>query len=175
MAELSEQQKEAIVTLIARFTRPADVVVHMREEWGVEIDRFQVRAYDPTNPRYEAGDKWRCIFDAARATYLTDVGKVPIAHKGYRLNQLQGLFDRASISGNIALAGGMLEQAAKEIGGALTNEQVHRVSGPRPAAQLTPEERREKLAEVIRQAMEGMNAPIQGQPARPPEAPLKAA
>ena len=89
MAELSEQQKHSIVTQLAIFARPAEVVAHMLEEWGIEIDRFQVRAYDPTNARFEGGERWRLLFETTRSAYLDDVAKVPIAHRAYRLNELQ--------------------------------------------------------------------------------------
>ena len=79
MAVLSDREKQEIVTLLAQFVKPADVVVHIRREFGTEIDRFQVRAYDPTNPRYEGGDRWRPIFDAAREAYLSAIEAVPIA------------------------------------------------------------------------------------------------
>jgi len=116
MAALSDSEKHAIVTLLGQFARPADVVVHMRRNFGVEIDRFQVRSYDPTNPRYEGGAKWRPIFEAARTAYLSSIEAVPIAHKAYRLNELQRILEAAKASGNYVLAASILRQAAREVG-----------------------------------------------------------
>ncbi|MCL6741769.1 DUF2280 domain-containing protein [Sphingomonas sp. RB56-2] len=116
MAALSDREKHAIVTLLAQFARPADVVVHMRNEFGIEIDRFQVRAYDPTNLRYEGGTKWRPIFEAARAAYLSSIEAVPIAHKAYRLNMLQRMLEATMAHGNYVLAASILRQAAREVG-----------------------------------------------------------
>ena len=53
MATLTELEKAEIVRLLACYRTPSQVVVEMRA-LGVQVDRFQVRAYDPTNPRFEA-------------------------------------------------------------------------------------------------------------------------
>lgn len=119
MAKLSEPEKQEIVRLLAHFNTPAEVVVAMREHHGLEVDRFQVRAYDPTKARYEGGDKWREIFVAERSKYLHDNDGIPIAHKAFRLNELQKSLVRAQRSGNIVLANAILAQAAKEMRGAV--------------------------------------------------------
>jgi len=116
MAALSDSEKHEIVTLLGQFVRPADVVIHIRQRFGVQIDRFQVRTYDPTNPRYEAGPNWRPIFDAAREAHLASIKAIPIAHKGYRLNTLQRILDAAMKAGNVRLAARILAQAAREAG-----------------------------------------------------------
>lgn len=116
MAKLSEAEKHAIVRHLACFVPPSEVVVAISAEFGIKIDRFQVRAYDPTNPRYEGGEKWRAVFEAARTRYLSNVGDIPIAHVGYRLNELQKLLMKAKKSGNLSLALSILRQAANEVG-----------------------------------------------------------
>ena len=62
MAILSERDKRSIVILLAQFESAAAVVVQMREFYGVNTDRFQVRTYDPTCNRYEAGQRWQSVF-----------------------------------------------------------------------------------------------------------------
>lgn len=158
MPKLTEAQKEEIVVLFATFKRPADVVVHMREEWGIEVSRYQVRCYDPSNPRYEAGDKWREVFTAHRKRYLEEVASVPIANQGFRMNLLNEMALKAFHKGEIALAAHVLEQAAKEMGRVLTNKSEVRISDTRkPAARdMTPEDRKHAMADLIRQAMEQM-------------------
>lgn len=153
MATLSDREKEEIVTLLARFRAPAQVVVHMREQWGVEVDRFQVRAYDPTNARYEGGDKWRPIFEAARAAYLGSIEDVPIAHAGYRLNELQRNYDRASQVGNLVLANAILRQAAWEIGRIPARQFGERNAGPLSVHDMSPEERRARMVEILNDAL----------------------
>ncbi len=153
MAKLSEREKEEIVTLLARFRSPAQVVVHMREHWGVEVDRFQVRSYDPTNARYEGGDKWRSVFEAARAAYLGSIEDVPIAHAGYRLNELQRNYDRASQAGNLVLANAILRQAAWEAGRIPAREPLERNTAPLAVRDMTPEERRARMVEILNDAL----------------------
>ncbi|MFY7835776.1 MAG: DUF2280 domain-containing protein [Novosphingobium sp.] len=161
MPKLTEAQKEEIVVLFATFKRPADVVVHMREEWGIEVSRYQVRSYDPSNPRYEAEDKWRDLFTARRQRYLEEVASVPIANQGFRMNLLNEMALRAFHKGEIALAAQVLEQAAKEMGRVLTNKSELRISDNRKPTvrDMTPEDRKLALAELIRQAMEKMKQP----------------
>jgi len=158
MAVLSEAQKQEIIVLFAAFKRPADVVVHMREEWGIEISRYQARCYDPTNPRYEAGDKWREVFTAQRKCYLEEVASIPIAHQGFRMNLLNEMALKAFHGGEIALAAQLLEQAAKEMGRALTNQSELRISDSRKPSprDMTPEDRKAAVSELIRQAMQQM-------------------
>lgn len=144
-----------IVTELAQFRRHADVARMITEETGVTVDRFQVRTYDPTKAAYAGGEKWREIFDQVRSRYLSSIESVPIAHKAYRLNVLQQICDNARDRGNLVLAAATLEQAAKEVGNALTNERNIRMNGPMNSlSELTPEERRAMVAEMLRNALE---------------------
>jgi hypothetical protein len=157
MAVLKDAEKCAIVTLLARFTRPSDVVVYVRRHFGLEIDRFQVRSYDPTNPRYEGGAKWRPIFEAAREAYLSSIEAIPISHKGYRLNTLQQILDMAMRRGDVALAASILVQAAKEAGPISRSNGL--VAPARSQAISTAEQRDEAMAAIIRKATARLAAP----------------
>lgn len=165
MAELTEEHKTAIITGLAQFMRAADIVVMMREEFGVEIDTQQVSKYNPLRACYEGGEKWRDIFDAARKAYIEDVQTKPVANQGYRLALLQKGIEAAEKAKNWVLVASLCEQAAKEVGGVLTNERNLKVDDARRqrAADMTPEDRRLAVAEVIRQAVEHLatkgNAP----------------
>ena len=150
MTRLSEPEKLEIVRLLAHFNRPAEVVVAMREHHGVEVDRFQVRTYDPTNSRYESGDKWREIFDAERSKHLESIEDIPIAHKAYRLNVMQKCLNRAERSGNIVLVLAILAQAAKETRGELSNRsQIDSQSEYASRDQSSPEERRNEFRDTL--------------------------
>lgn len=145
MARLTEAEKQEIVTLLARFHSPTQVVVHMREHWGLDVDRFQVRTYDPANPRYEAGPKWREIFEATRAAYLNSIEHIPIARAAYRLNELQNIYDRAVDMGNLPLAKAILRQAAWETRGAQVGEARPVANAGSGCRHMTYEERRAEL------------------------------
>ena len=77
------------------------------------IAQFNAKAANPVLPRKE---------------FLEETAKVPIASQVYRLRNLQRLFEKAQARGNMALAAALIEQAAKEVGGAYTNRREH--SGP---------------------------------------------
>lgn len=150
MTKLSEPEKLEIVRLLAHFNTPAEVVVAMREHHGVEVDRFQVRAYDPTNARYEAGDKWRAIFDAERSKYLHDIDGIPIANKAFRLNELGKNYFRAQRSGNIVLANATLAQAAKEARGVSNmRSQIEMQPKSSSSDELSPEEMRNEARNIV--------------------------
>lgn len=154
MATLPDHIKNEIVLQLARFRGYSEVARAITAEWDVPVDRFQVRTYDPTNAAYAGGEKWREIFNSARSSYLAEVEAVPIANKGYRLNELQRLYQRAVKMGNLVLAANLLEQGAKEAGGALTNERHVRLEANRSElACTTPEERRRLVTDMLRNAL----------------------
>lgn len=152
MATLSEQEKEEVVRLLACYHTPSQVVVQMRE-CGVEVDRFQVRSYDPTNARYEAGERWRALFERERTAYLTQVDDIPIAKPAYRLNELQKNYDRASQMGNLVLANAILRQAAWEVGRTPVQRPDMYGAGDQSYRHMTVEERRAKMAEILNDAI----------------------
>lgn len=129
MAQLSDEAKLFIVQAVACFDTPQQVADAVRDEFGVTIGRDQVQLYDPTKARgRKLSKKLRAIFDATRDRFLREIEQVPIASQTYRLRNLQRLHEKAQARGNMALAAALLEQAAKEIGGAYTNKREH--SGP---------------------------------------------
>ncbi len=155
MPKLTEEMKAFIVTELAQFRGFAEVARKVSAEFGVPVDRFQVRSYHPHALSYSASEQWRLFFEAARTRYINDVQAIPIFHRAYRLNELQHIFDRARESGNLVMACATLEQAAKEVGNSLTNERninVDRRSSP--LSETTPEERRAMVAEMLRNAFD---------------------
>lgn len=156
MAELSDEQKLEIVLAHARFVSSGEIVATMLKEYGVTTDIRQVHGYNPTKACFEAGDKWREVFEAARKAYLEDVATIPIASQAFRLNELMDNYTKTKAKGNMVLAGEILEQAAKEVGGVLTNDRnlkIERGSGG-ALAELTPEERRAMVADMLAQALD---------------------
>jgi len=172
MAELTDTQKSAIITALARFARPAEVVVMMRDEFGVVVELPQISRYNPHLASYEGGEKWRDLFDEQRKAYIEEVSAVPVANQGFRLRRLQHYIEEAEKKKQWALAAGLLEQAAKEVGGVLTNDRNLRVTDDRKMRpeDMTSEERRAAVAEIIRQVIEAP-APIPAPPMPTPAIP----
>lgn len=158
MADLTDEQKLEIVAALACFREPGAIIQHFQSEHGLEIDHKQVGRYDPNRSYYAGGEKWRDIFDAKRKAYVEEVASVPISNQGYRLNRLNEMASVALKEGKRAEAAIYLKQAAEEVGGAMTNRRDLRIDEnrrPRPS-DMTPEERRSAMAELIRQALEKM-------------------
>lgn len=121
-ATLSAEARAFIVQSLACFDSPTVVVEAVRKEFGVEITKQSVEAYDPTK---RAGRKlavqWREIFDAARKSFLEDTAAIAISHRSVRLRALQRMAHKAEEMKNLPLAATLYEQAAKEVGDAYTN------------------------------------------------------
>lgn len=159
--QLPDHIKLEIVSMLACFTGPTDIRKHLRSEHDLDLPEKQIGSYDPTRSYYEAGEKWREIFDAKRKAYLEDVAAVPAANQGYRLNVLQKGIEAALAKGNYMMAANLSKQAAEEVGGVLTNQRHLNVDDARKqrARDMSPEERKDALAELVRQVRENMPPP----------------
>ena len=156
MADFTEEQKRFIVTQLAQFRAPAEVVALFREEFEDDagINARRVIGYDPTRPSYYAGPEWIEFFTMVREKYVTEVATIPAANQAFRINTLNGMIQKALQRGNMPLAASLLKQAAEEVGGAYTNERnvkVERTGGG--FRDLEPEERRTQVADMIRDAL----------------------
>lgn len=156
MAELTDAQKLEIVSMLAAFRDVTSILDHFRQVHELELTHKQVGSYDPSRSYFDAGDKWRDIFDAKRKAYLEDVATVPIANQGFRLNRLHELALQAERDKKPALAAQLYEQAAKEVGGVLTNQREMKVETNRmlTPSEMSPEDRKLAVAEAIRDLLE---------------------
>lgn len=145
MAVLTEEMKLTLVQALACFDTPSQAAEVVAQEHGVKIDRAQAIKYDPTKPAgRNLSPKLKEIFAATRKKFLEDVSQIPIAQQAYRLRVLQRALTRADTQGNAAMVSQLLEQAAKETGGAFTNrrELTGKGGGPiqQSVADVTPDE-----------------------------------
>lgn len=164
MATLTEPQKREIVTALAMFSRPVEVADMMKELHDLELTPSQIVRYDASCQSWEANEDLRALFDVTRKAFLEDVQTVPIANQGYRLRILQDTLNKAIKGKNLVLANATLEQAAKEVGGVLTNDRNLKIDRGNGSAmsELTPEERRGLVADMLREALDSkkqQNAP----------------
>jgi len=153
MANLTEHQKREIVEALAGFQSPAAIVAHFRLTYGLDLTHKQVGRYDPTRPYYEAGGRWRELFEAQRMACVDQISAIPVAHKAYRLNMLQEGVDAARAAKNWLLMAKLLKQAAHEAGG-VTYEQNLRAAEVREkhAREMLPEERLAAVVELVGRA-----------------------
>lgn len=121
-SKLNNEIRTFIVQSLACFDGPSTVVKAVQDEFGITITRQSVETYDP-NKRAGRGlaAKWRAIFEETRAAFLENTSRIGISHRAVRLRALQRMAEKAETQGNMVLASSLLEQAAKEMGGAFTN------------------------------------------------------
>lgn len=131
MAALTVKVKRFVVQALACFDTPTQVAALVKEEFGIVITRQQVATYDPTkvNGR-DLSKELRALFEETRADFKANVEAIPIAQQSYRLRVLHRLTQQAEQQGNKALVAQLMEQAAKEVGGAYTNTRRHEGGDP---------------------------------------------
>ncbi|WP_158810451.1 DUF2280 domain-containing protein [Beijerinckia sp. L45] len=128
-AQLADEVKTFIVQSLACFDAPSVVVKSVKAEFNLVVSPQQVEAYDPTKRAGRRLSKgWREIFAATRKTFLEDTADIAVSHRAVRLRALGRMIAKAEDMRNLALAGQLLEQAAKECGNAYTNRRE--LSGP---------------------------------------------
>ena len=125
MKRLPKTIKKRIVEHLACFQTPADVVELIAEEFDVKLTSRHVRAYDPASFQFAAAARWLEYYAAVRKRYKEEIGEIAIAHRKYRLEQLQATIDVAMGVLNRGSDGWLeaseqirkaVETAAKEVG-----------------------------------------------------------
>jgi len=153
MPKLNIEQKDEIVSMLACFRQPNEIVRHFQLVHGIAMDHKQVGRYDPTRSYFAGGERWRSLFQAKREEYLRDAASIPVAHLAYRLTVLQEGVEEAKSMGNWKLVAQLLKQAAKEVGNSPIGS--FQGGGNGSSAQgLSHEERRLAFAELVRKAKE---------------------
>lgn len=129
---------------------------YFRDEYQLELETKQIGRYDPLRSYYEGGERWREVHKIARENYRNNVHEIPVANQSYRLNILQKGIEAAEKSKNWVLAAQLTEQAAKEVGGVMTNQRNFKVDDDRKKSvrDMTPEDRKIAMADVIHRAKE---------------------
>jgi hypothetical protein len=124
MAALPENVKLRIVQALACFDTPTQASKDVKAEFGLSVAPQQCEAYDPNKRAGQRlSEKYRTIFAETRKTFLEDTSLIGVSHRAVRLRTLQRMIDKCELSGNVAMVAQLLEQVAKETGGAFTNKQ----------------------------------------------------
>jgi len=120
---LNGEVKLFITHLNARFHTPTEVVGLVKAQYDIDVTAQNVQAYDPTTFTGRAlSAELRSEFEAERERFRASVTDIPLANPAYRLRKLQETMDKNNR--NPVLVTSILEQAAKEVGGAFTNKKV---------------------------------------------------
>lgn len=135
MATLTDDVKAFIVQSLACFDTQAQVIAAVKQEFGVVVTPQQCNAYSPTTKNgARMSGRLKQLYDETRKRFLEDASQIPIANQTFRLRAMNRLLTKAEAAGNAALAAQLLEQAAKEIGGAFTNRRELTGKGGTPIA-----------------------------------------
>jgi hypothetical protein len=116
MRRLPDAIKRRIVEHLACYQTHAEVAELITDEFGVTMTPRHVRAYDPTSLQFGGSHRWLGYFQTVRQRCANEIGDIAIAHRAYRLNQLQHIHESAVAKGDYRQALKALEQAAKEVG-----------------------------------------------------------
>jgi hypothetical protein len=100
---------------------PSEIAKLVAEVFDFLVDRRYVQRIDPRRKGEKPAAKWQAVFDEARAALLAGAVGVEILNQNFRAAALTDLFSKARASGNVKLAASLLEQGAKEAGGAFTS------------------------------------------------------
>ena|SRR5476649_1760417 len=118
MRGLPKAVRMHILTELACFATPMQVVTTVREKFGIEVSRQCVEAH---HPERRAGAKLSpalCVlFYETRAKLLAELDNIGLASRAGRLRGLERMFEQAERMGNLALAVQLIQQAAREVGG----------------------------------------------------------
>jgi hypothetical protein len=161
MKRIPEAVKRRIVEHLACYRTHAEVTDLIREEFGVSLTPRHVRAYDPTCFQFSGGASRQEYHALVRKRFETEIGEIPIANRAVRLRRLDAIYEKQVIKGDLGAARDTLRQAAEEVGNVYTN--VSKTAGTMlvaSASDLTPEERRNMLADRLRAAAEKIPAAL---------------
>ncbi len=125
MAALKDPVKMFIVHALACFDTPTQVAAAVKEEFGLDVPRQQIAAYDPYKViGKNLSKRWKTHFDDTRKRFREEVADIPIASRAYRLRALGRMAQQAEGVRNISLAVQVIEQAAKEVGDVYVNRKM---------------------------------------------------
>ena len=114
MATLKEPVKIFIVQSLACRDTPQEVADAVKQEFGIQIERQQVAAYDPTKVRgKDLSKKFVDLFHETRKKFDEGLIDIPIANKHFRLKQYDKLL--AKNSKNVVMSLNILKQAAQDL------------------------------------------------------------
>lgn len=164
---LTDQARAFIVTSLATYQPVCTVRREVMETYGLDVSKQSISQYNPENQAStNMAKKWKDMFHVTRESYLDEVAREPIAIQIHRLRRLSAIHDKlyeATLSETdtarmIELsveARGILEQAAKEVGGLFTNvvKNTGRVEHAHLHAITTIDEKRNMLSERLQGAM----------------------
>lgn len=135
MAKLNDDHKRIVVQRLATFVSYTEIVAELKA-LGVEVSMPQIAHYDPKTKNAELAPKWRELYNATREKFIADTSDIAIAHRSYRLRELDRMYanNKRAARENVVLGRDLLVEAEKFVGEAYSNKRV--IESADPAAAL---------------------------------------
>jgi hypothetical protein len=116
MLKLSAVVRRFIVVGLARFDSPSEVARLVKEEFGIEVSRQAVMAYNPDCLSGAALSRpLKDLFFSSRREFVQSIEKQPIGHLATRLRRLEKHYQAADQAGNTKVALRALDAARREM------------------------------------------------------------
>jgi hypothetical protein len=133
VAALKTEHKQFIIKELARFRPHAEIKRLLHDYFEVGVTLQQVYNFDPTKAANanRIAKPLRDLFTEARKAFIEQPSGHEASYLGYRIGRLQRMSEHAEAKGNYPLAADLLEQIAKDAGGALTNKREVKVEDKR--------------------------------------------
>lgn len=130
MAKLAQTVQRFAVLHLARYDKPSEVQAAIKENFGVDVTLPQLGHYDPTTVQgRQLAKKWKTLFLEERERVNRELDDIPLYHRGYRLRELQRLYDNPMVARNPMFCRDTLIEAEKITGEVYTNRQKLEHSG----------------------------------------------
>lgn len=129
-SNLTEEQRAWLVTAWATFKRAPDIVTEFEQTFGFKLATPNAHKYNCSGitsieeAKHRGLAKWMDLHNKVRTEFEAAIKDIPIANATYRMQQLDKMFEDAMGKRNFRMAASLLEQAAKESGGAFSNKRV---------------------------------------------------
>ena len=121
LARLPDEVKRRIVVELASFRSTREVSAMLREEYGIEQSPSALCNWDPMRPYSRMSQALRELFLRTRCAYVQEAVQLNTAHQAFRLRRLEKLSFAAEAEGDLARAAALIEQGARDHGGAYTD------------------------------------------------------
>jgi hypothetical protein len=137
--KLTNAQRTYVVRRLAAYDKPAAIAHSLKEVFGVTISTQAIEHYDPERPAgQDLAPQWHEVFRAARKAYIAETADISHMDKLARLRLRERMAIAAWEEGNYKLANEILNDIAKEAGGAFDGRNRHEQSGNiQPSAIVT--------------------------------------
>jgi hypothetical protein len=142
---------------LACFDSPSETAKQVEERFGIKVARQKVDYYNPTGvtaKTHRLADRWVQTFWAIRKKFLEETAAIGIANQSVRLRLMQRNYEKAEAKGNIGMCQAILEQAAKDKGGAFSNKQSLDLSGSVQVTEVRRQELIQRFSMRIEKAFE---------------------